>query len=73
MKVAWELNKIFSTAISQSTTDAAATAAAESSGGDIKVSVTAVRVPTLRAHAEAVSIESKRPCPVKQVRSVSLL
>jgi len=37
---------------------------------NIKVSVTAVRVPTLRAHAEAITIETERPIPADEAREL---
>ena len=38
--------------------------------GSIKVSVTAVRVPTLRAHAEAITIETEHPIPADEAREL---
>lgn len=35
---------------------------------DIKISCTAVRIPTLRAHSEAISIETKLPIDASEVR-----
>merc|ERR1719327_2431452 len=39
-------------------------------GEDIKVSCTAVRIPTLRAHSEAIVIETEKPCPPDDVRTL---
>ena len=37
---------------------------------DIKVSCTAVRIPTLRAHSEAIVIETEKPCSPEEAREV---
>ncbi len=37
---------------------------------DLKVSCTAVRVPTLRAHAEAITVETRRPVDVAEARAL---
>ena len=37
---------------------------------DLKISCTAVRIPTFRAHAEAVTVETERPVCVKEVRKI---
>merc|ERR1719337_137228 len=37
---------------------------------DIKVSCTAVRIPTLRAHSESIVIETEKPCPPDGARAV---
>lgn len=37
---------------------------------DLPVSCTAVRIPTLRAHAEAITIETERPCPPAAAREL---
>lgn len=37
---------------------------------DMLVSCTAVRIPTLRAHAEAITIETDKPCPPEEARKV---
>jgi len=39
-------------------------------GEDIKVSCTAVRIPTLRAHSEAIVIETEKPCPPDEARKL---
>merc|ERR1711924_584268 len=39
-------------------------------GEDIKVSCTAVRIPTLRAHSEAIVIETEKPVTVEAARAV---
>merc|ERR1719333_1270394 len=39
-------------------------------GEDIKVSCTAVRIPTLRAHPEAIVIETEKPCPPDEAREM---
>merc|ERR1719355_425389 len=39
-------------------------------GEEIKVSCTAVRIPTLRAHSEAIVIETEKPCPPDEVRKL---
>lgn len=37
---------------------------------DLKLSVTAVRIPTLRAHSEAITIETERPINADDVRTL---
>lgn len=37
---------------------------------DLPVSCTAVRIPTFRAHAEAITIETEKPCPPDEVRAL---
>jgi aspartate-semialdehyde dehydrogenase len=39
-------------------------------GADIPVAATAVRVPVIGGHSEAVNIEFERPCSVEEVRSI---
>jgi aspartate-semialdehyde dehydrogenase len=39
-------------------------------GEDIPVTATAVRVPVVGGHSEAVNIEFERPCPVEEVRAI---
>ena len=40
------------------------------SNSEMKISVTAVRIPTFRAHAEAVTIETEKPTSVEEIRSL---
>lgn len=54
MKVTWELAKIFG--IEQEE--------------DIRISCTAVRVPTMRAHAESITIETERPITAHAAREL---
>ena len=35
---------------------------------DIRVSATCVRIPVLRAHSEAIWVETERPLPIEEVR-----
>ena len=35
-----------------------------------KISCTAVRIPTLRAHSEAITIETEKPCTPEQARAI---
>ena len=37
---------------------------------DLAVSCTAVRIPTLRAHAEAITIETEKPCSPEQAKEI---
>merc|ERR1711959_399210 len=37
---------------------------------DIKVSCTSVRIPTLRAHSEAIVVETEKPCTPEEARKV---
>jgi len=37
---------------------------------DLPVSCTAVRIPTFRAHAETITIETERPCPPDEAREI---
>jgi aspartate-semialdehyde dehydrogenase len=37
---------------------------------DLPASCTAVRIPTLRAHAEAITIETEKPCPPERAREI---
>merc|ERR1712167_144178 len=37
---------------------------------DIPISCTAFRIPTLRAHSEAITIETERPCPPAEAKKV---
>lgn len=37
---------------------------------DLKVSCTAVRIPTFRAHSEAITIETDKPCPPDEARKL---
>lgn len=37
---------------------------------DLKISCTAVRIPTFRAHAESVTIQTKKPIDLKRVREI---
>ena len=39
---------------------------------DMAVSCTAVRIPTFRAHAEALTIETEKPIPFAEARCVCL-
>merc|ERR550514_1937209 len=54
MKVAWETNKIFGAA----------------KGSPIPLSCTAVRIPTLRAHAEAITLETEMDIEPGEVREL---
>ena len=55
MKVTWETRKILGLG---------------DVNGGLPVSCTAVRIPTLRAHAEAVTIETEKPCPPDEARKI---
>lgn len=37
---------------------------------DLPISCTCVRIPTFRAHAEAITIETERPCPPDEARAL---
>jgi len=37
---------------------------------DLPVSCTAVRIPTFRAHSEAITIETEKPCPPDEAREL---
>lgn len=66
MKVVWETRKIFGLPELQST----CTNSDENCSGDrdIKISCTAVRVPTLRAHCESITIETELPITADMAR-----
>ena len=80
MKVAWETRKIFGSA--GNTNDAGAEkegqeegersqlAAAVARAKDLKISCTAVRVPTFRAHAETIILETEKEITVEEARAV---
>lgn len=55
MKVAWETKKIFGLPIESE---------------EIKISCTAVRIPTLRAHAESIVIETAKPVTPRAAREI---
>jgi len=64
MKVTWETRKILGFDPFPSDADD------YSDGGPPRVSCTAVRIPTLRAHSEAITIETVKPCTPEQARAV---
>ena len=64
MKVTWETRKILGFDPIPSDADD------YSDGGPPRVSCTAVRIPTLRAHSEAITIETVKPCTPEQARAV---
>jgi len=78
MKVVWETHKIFSTANGAAGAAAAKAkdseeeehATAVATAKDIKVSCTCVRVPTLRAHSEAITVETTHPITVAGARAL---
>merc|ERR1712093_614678 len=57
MKVTWETRKIFGYSLDSP---------------DLAVSCTAVRIPTIRAHAEAITLECQKPITPEAVRQVLL-
>ena len=61
MKVTWECRKMLGFPPLPSAAD---------SGKEPKVSCTAVRIPTLRAHSEAITIETEKPVTVEAARAV---
>merc|ERR1719454_2573412 len=61
MKVTWECRKMLGFPPLPSAAD---------SGKEPKVSCTAVRIPTLRAHSEAITIETEKPVTVEAAREV---
>ena len=61
MKVTWECRKMLGFPPLPSASD---------SGKEPKVSCTAVRIPTLRAHSEAITIETEKPVTVEAAREV---
>eukprot|EP00614_Pseudopedinella_elastica_P005742 CAMPEP_0172589320 /NCGR_PEP_ID=MMETSP1068-20121228/8098_1 /TAXON_ID=35684 /ORGANISM="Pseudopedinella elastica, Strain CCMP716" /LENGTH=398 /DNA_ID=CAMNT_0013384907 /DNA_START=109 /DNA_END=1305 /DNA_ORIENTATION=+ len=54
MKVVWETRKIFGLAKPE----------------DLALSCTAVRIPTLRAHAEAITLRTREPCKAAEARDL---
>ena len=70
MKVAWETRKIFATAGAVSAGEGSGLPFGSETAKDIKVSTTAVRVPTLRAHAEAITIETTLPITPAKAREI---
>ena len=61
MKVTWECRKMLGFPPLPSSSD---------TGEEPKVSCTAVRIPTLRAHSEAITIETEKPVTVEAARAV---
>ena len=61
MKVTWECLKMIGFSPLPSSSD---------TGKEPKVSCTAVRIPTLRAHSEAITIETEKPVTVEAARAV---
>merc|ERR1740121_2835911 len=59
MKVTWECRKILGFPPLPSSSD---------TGKEPKVSCTAVRIPTLRAHSEAITIETEKPVTPEAAR-----
>ncbi len=72
MKVVWETRKIFGLPELQpsncTSTSTSSSSAMMDDDDDIKISCTAVRVPTLRAHCEAITIETALPVTAEAAR-----